>query len=85
MSRIERKKEEKIKKLSRRPIYRGMFILTMVCVISVCIFFIDKEATLMIGKIDKYNIEVFIENLNGSFMKTVKDVEEKISKLNNLR
>ncbi|MCU9813985.1 hypothetical protein [Paraclostridium sp. AKS73] len=63
MSRIERKKEEKIKKLSRRPIYRGIFILTMVCIISGCIFLVDKEATLMIGKIDKYNIEVFHREL----------------------
>ena len=85
MSRVERKKEEKIKKLSRRPIYRGIFILIMMCLLMGCIFLIDKEATLMIGKIDSYNIEVFIENLSNSFMKTVKDVEQKISKLNNLR
>lgn len=85
MSRVERKKEEKIKKLSRRPIYRAIFILIMICLLMGCIFLIDKEATLMIGKIGSYNIEVFIENLSNSFMKTVKDVEQKISKFNNLR
>ena len=85
MSRIERKIEEKNKKLTKRPIYRGIFLITMVCIISGCIFLIDKEATIMIGKIETYNIEVFLKNLNESFMKTAKDMQEKLSKLNNLR
>ena len=83
MSRVERKKEERIKKLSRRPIYRRIFMLIMVCILSVCIFLIDKEATLMIRNIEDYNIEVFVENLNKSFMKSLKDVKGKIIKINN--
>lgn len=85
MTRIERKREEKNKKLAKRSIYRRVFLITMVCIISGCVFLVDKEANLMIGKIETYNIQVFVKNLNDSFMKTAKDMEKKLSKLNNLR
>lgn len=85
MSRLERREEEKIKKISKRPKYRLIFILIMSCLMVICIFLIDQEANIMIGKIDKYNIEVFIENINSSFIKSIKGFQEKLREINNLR
>lgn len=85
MSRVERKIEEKNKKKSRKIIYRAIFLVSMILISGVCIFFIDKEATLMIGEIKEYNVQVFINNLGTSVMKTIYDIQEKLSKLNNLR
>ena len=85
MSRIERKQEEKLKKISKRPKYRLIFIIIMMCITSICIFSVDKEATLMIGRIDNYNLEVFIGNISSSCIKSIKKLEEKVSKMNELR
>lgn len=85
MSRIERKTEEKNKKKARNATYRMVFIITMACIMTGCVFLVDKEANLMLGEVDKYNIEVFINNLGNSVVKSVKELEEKLSKLNNLR
>lgn len=85
MSRIERKQEEKLKKISKRPKYRLIFIIIMMCITSICIFSVDKEATLMIGRIDNYNLEVFIGNISSSCIKSIKKLEEKVSKINELR
>ncbi|MEG2984479.1 MAG: hypothetical protein RR835_07255 [Peptostreptococcaceae bacterium] len=85
MSRADRKIEEKNKKKAMKPICRMVFIITMVCIMAGCVFLVDKEANLMLGEVDKYNIEVFINNLGNSVQKSVKDLGEKLSKLNNLR
>ncbi|SCJ20901.1 Uncharacterised protein [uncultured Clostridium sp.] len=85
MSRVERKLEEKNKKKARKAIYRFIFLIVMTFIISICAFLIDKEATLMIGEVKEYNIEVFINNFGNSVMDTIKDIERKLSKLNNLK
>ncbi|MFR9069685.1 MAG: hypothetical protein ACLVIU_04925 [Paraclostridium sp.] len=85
MSRVERKLEEKNKKKARKAIYRFIFLIVMTFIVSICAFFIDKEATLMIGEVKEYNIEVFINNFGNSVMDTIKDIERKLSKLNNLK
>ncbi|CEO05528.1 hypothetical protein [Paraclostridium sordellii] len=85
MSRIERKQEEKNKKRARRAVYRLVFLFIMICILSISTFLIDKEATLMIGEINTYNIEVFVKNIGKSIVESYKDIEEKLSKLNNLR
>ncbi|CEQ23044.1 hypothetical protein UT300013_19560 [Paraclostridium sordellii] len=85
MSRIERKQEEKNKKRARRAVYRLIFLCIMICILSISTFLIDKEATLMIGEINTYNIEVFVKNIGKSIVESYKDIEEKLSKLNNLR
>ena len=85
MSRIERKQEEKNKKRARRAVYRLLFLCMMICILSISTFLIDKEATLMIGEINTYNIEVFVKNIGKSIVESYKDIEEKLSKLNNLR
>lgn len=85
MSRIERKQEEKNKKRARRAVYRLLFLFMMICILSISTFLIDKEATLMIGDIKTYNIEVFVKNIGKSIFESYKDIEEKLSKLNNLK
>ncbi|MDU6112867.1 MAG: hypothetical protein E6649_00550 [Paeniclostridium sordellii] len=85
MSRIERKQEEKNKKRVRRAVYRLLFLCMMICILSISTFLIDKEATLMIGEINTYNIEVFVKNIGKSIFESYKDIEEKLSKLNNLK
>ncbi|CEK34700.1 hypothetical protein [Paraclostridium sordellii] len=85
MSRIERKQEEKNKKRARRAVYRLLFLWMMICILSISTFLIDKEATLMIGEINTYNIEVFVKNIGKSIFESYKDIEEKLSKLNNLK
>jgi hypothetical protein len=85
MSRVERKIEENKKKKSNKIIYRTIFLLSMILILGVCIFFIDKEATLMIGEVKEYNVQVFINNFRNSVIKTIYDIQEKLSKLNNLR
>ncbi|CEN79612.1 hypothetical protein [Paraclostridium sordellii] len=85
MSRIERKQEEKNKKRARRAVYRLVFLFIMICILSISTFLIDKEATLMIGEINTYNIEVFVKNIGKSIVESYKDIEEKLSKLNNLK
>ncbi|CEJ72603.1 Uncharacterised protein [[Clostridium] sordellii] len=85
MSRIERKQEEKNKKRARRAVYRLLFLCMMICILSISTFLIDKEATLMMGEINTYNIEVFVKNIGKSIFESYKDIEEKLSKLNNLR
>ena len=55
MIRVERKLEEKNKKKARKAIYRFIFLIVMTFIVSICAFFIDKEATLMIGEVKEYN------------------------------
>lgn len=85
MSRVERKQEEKNKKSARKVIYRFIFLIIMICIMSVGVFMVDKEATLMIGEVEEYNIEVFVKNFGKSVIEATKEIEEKLSKLNNLR
>ncbi len=85
MSRSERKQEQRSKKEARKVIYRFIFIIIMICIMSLGVFMIDKEATLMIGEVEEYNIEVFAKNLGKSVIKATKEIEENLSKLNNLR
>lgn len=85
MSRVERKQEEKNKKAARKVIYRFIFLTIMICILSVGLFVVDKEATLMIGEVEVYNIEVFVKNFGKSVIEATKEIEEKLSKLNNLR
>lgn len=85
MSRVEKKQEEKRKKAARKVIYRFIFLSVMICIMSVGVFMVDKEATLMIGEVEEYNIEVFVKNFGKSIIEATKEIEEKLSKLNNLR
>lgn len=85
MSRVERKQEERSKKAARKVIYRFIFLIIMICIMSLGVFMVDKEATLMIGEVEEYNIGVFVKNFGKSVIKATKEIEQNLSKLNNLR
>ncbi|MGL5714470.1 MAG: hypothetical protein ACRCXT_12310 [Paraclostridium sp.] len=85
MSRIEKLNETKIKRRKHNIFFRIIFILMLICCMSVCVFIIDKHATLMFGNVEKYNIEVFLSNIEQSVKLSIEDAYEKLSKLNNIK
>lgn len=85
MSRVDKRIEANSKKKSYKKFFRLTFIILMICIMSACIFEIDKNAVLMFGEVKHYNIEVFISNIEDSIMKSLDDVYEKINNINCLR
>ena len=49
-----------------------------------CLFEIDKNATLMFGEVENYNLNVFINNLGSSLNKTLSGLYSEIDQLSNL-
>ena len=49
-----------------------------------CLFEIDKNATLMFGEVENYNLNVFINNLGSSINKTLSGLYSEIDQLSNL-
>ncbi|MGL4796816.1 MAG: hypothetical protein ACRDB0_02085 [Paraclostridium sp.] len=84
MSRVEKRIEAESKKRNYKFFFRFTFILLMVCIMSICLFEIDKNAILMFGEVENYNVELFLNNLGNSAYQTLNDIYNKISELNNL-
>lgn len=84
MSRVENRIKANNKKNSYKKFFRFTFILLMICIMGVCLFEIDKNATLMFGEVKNYNLEIFINNLGDSLNKTLNSCHNKISSVNSL-
>lgn len=84
MSRVEKRIEAESNKKNYKFFFRFTFMLLMICIMGVCLFEIDKNATLMFGEVENYNIELFLNNLGSSTYQTLNDIYKKISELNNL-
>lgn len=84
MSRVEKRIEAESNKKNYKIFFRFTFMLLMICIMSVCLFEIDKNATLMFGEVENYSIELFLNNLGTSAYQTLTDIYKKISEFNNL-
>ena len=56
----------------------------MIFIMGACLFEIDKNATLMFGEVENYNLNVFINNLGSSLTKTLSGLYSEIDQLSNL-
>lgn len=84
MSRVEKRIEAESKKKNYKKFFRFTFILLMICLMSVCVFEVDKNATLMFGEVENYNIEVFLTNIGTSIFQSLAEAYDKINELNDL-
>ncbi len=78
MSRVQKRIEAKNKKRGYKIFLKFTFILLMIFIMGACLFEIDKNATLMLGEIETYNLNVFINNLGCSLNKTLSGLYIKI-------
>ena len=84
MSRVEKRIEAKNKKKGYKIFLKFTFILLMIFIMGACLFEIDKNATLMFGEVENYNLNVFINNLGSSLTKTLSGLYREIDQLSNL-